>query len=254
LYEDEDFIETLYESLADDGVIVFQLGESSTYNDPADEFTNHARREMFIQLLIEVGFENMFLYEDPNCGFGGPWVFLVVVKNARSRSLWYRNEAQIQFEIHKRILRSTTNTPTLQYFDGAVFETYRAPHKVIETIYCRATPTPYGCASASKKVHDVSISNLYVAPSTIGDGSGRGVFTNIDIKKGSTIARKASKNPVQFPPAAFDLLMAYYNVSDDHKSLYNYMDGYGWESDVYVSTCNKILCHCFFQLCLWLTL
>jgi spermidine synthase len=233
LYEDEDFIKTLHNSLTDDGVIVFQLGESSSYNDPADEFTNHARRQTFIHLLIEAGFENMFLYEEPNCGFGGPWVFLIIVKDAESRSLWYRNEAQLQVEIHKRMFRSTTGKPALEYFDGSVFESYRAPHKVMETIYCRTTPTPIGCPSPNKKVADVQLSNLHVGPSTIGDGSGRGVFTDVDIEKGSTVARKDSKNPIHFPPAAFDLLMAYNELSDDHKSLYNYMDGYGWESDVY---------------------
>jgi spermidine synthase len=248
LYEDKDFIKTMYDSITDYGVIVFQLGESSAYSDPADEFTTQVRRERFIQLLTEAGFENMFLYEEPNCGFGGPWVFLIVVKNNESRSLWYRNEAQIQLEIHKRILRSTTKKSLLDYFDGSVFETYRAPHKVMETIYCRATPTPYGCPTAIKKVEDVPLSNLHVQLSTIGDGSGRGLFTDIDIKEGSTIARKASRNPIQLPPSAFDLLMTYYEFSNEHKTLYNYMEGYGWESDVYVSKSDSNHGDCFFVL------
>merc|ERR1719457_399444 len=39
LYNDEDFVETLYNSLTDDGVIVLQLGEAPGEEDPGEEFT-----------------------------------------------------------------------------------------------------------------------------------------------------------------------------------------------------------------------
>lgn len=232
------FIQSLFESITDDGIIAFHIGTSSKYTDPNDEFTNNSRRKSFIDLLSESGFQEVFMYEDANVRSdndnGNPFLFLLAAKDWSSRSLWFRNSAQVDFEIYKRIQASVSGKPLLEYFDGSVLEAFRAPHRVMETLYCRTSPTPMECIQ-SKKLPDIPLSNLRVGPSSIGDGSGRGVFTDVDIEEGSTVARKSSSYPINFPPSAYDLMLNYHDISVDHQVLYNYMDGYGWESEFWVS-------------------
>lgn len=174
------------------------------------------------------------MYEDANASSDGPSLFLLVAKDWSTRSYWFRNTAQSDFETFKRIRNSVSGGSLLEYFDGSVLEAFRAPHRVMETIYCRSSPMPVECIK-NGKVQDIPLSNLRVGPSSIGDGSGRGLFTDIDIKEGSTIARKSANNPIKFPPSAYDLMMKYYDISVDHQALHNYMDGYGWQSEFYVS-------------------
>jgi hypothetical protein len=198
-----------------------------------------------MKLLIESGFQELFMYEDANAASDNP-LFLLVAKDSSSRSFWFRNSAQSDLEILKRIQHSVSGKSLLEYFDGSVFEAFRAPHRVMESLYCRSVPMPVDCMK-HKKVQDVPLSNLRVGPSSIGDGSGRGVFTDIDIKEGSTIARQSANNPINFPPFAYNLMLKYYDISADHEVLYNYMDGYGWESNFYVSVYYRsILCFSFF--------
>lgn len=240
-YKDEVFINSLFESITDDGIIAFHIGKSSKYTDPDDEFTNNSRRKNLIDLLSKAGFQEVFMYEDANVHSDNPSLFLLAAKDRTSRYLWFRNSAQVDFEIYKRIQRTVSGKPLLEYFDGSVLETFRAPHRVMETLYCRTSPMPTECIQSKKNVPDVALSNLRVGLSSIGDGSGRGVFTNVDIKEGSTIARKTSNNPINFPPSAYDLMLNYHDISVDHQALYNYMDGYGWESEFYVSGCYTLI-------------
>ena len=62
------------------------------------------------------------------------------------------------------------------------------------------------------------------------DGSGRGVYTTVDIKKGSSIARKDSTTYVHAPSYSMESILDY-----KLESLYNYLDGYGWEMETWVS-------------------
>ena len=77
LYNDYDFVETLYNSLTDNGLIVLQLGKASSYLDSAEQFSKSSRRSFLINLLEEVGFQTMHFFGDSNCGFYAPWSFLV---------------------------------------------------------------------------------------------------------------------------------------------------------------------------------
>lgn len=212
---------------------MFYLGDSYKYNDPIGELTDKSYVQPLMRHLSEANFEDMFMYEESHCGSSRPCLFLLALKNTKSKSLWYRNEAQIQNEIHQRIIKSH-EAPYFNYFDGSIFKSYQIPHKVIETMYCRSSPIPKTCIKRPK-ITDVPLSNLHVGLSTIGDGSGRGVFTDIDIKKGHTIARKTFTLTVELPPHSHEIMLNYLDFSDDHEILFNYMDGYGWESTLHVS-------------------
>ena len=66
--------------------------------------------------------------------------------------------------------------------------------------------------------------------SGVAEGSGRGVYTTVDIKKGSSIARKDSTKYVHAPSYSMESILDY-----ELESLYNYLDGYGWETETWVS-------------------
>ena len=71
LYTDAIYIRSLFNSLSIDGKIVFQLGLSSSHNDPADDMTGMRKRAELIRILEVVGFEEAHLYSDSHCQFGG---------------------------------------------------------------------------------------------------------------------------------------------------------------------------------------
>lgn len=232
LYNDLSFVKTLYNSLSDNGVIVLQLGEAADYGDPAAVHTTSSRREILIELLEEVGFEAMHVYEDGNCGFNMPWTFLVAMKDEQIDLRWYMNEAQIEVEIHSRIVHTKSGKPALEYFDGNIMQGYQYPHKVFESVFCLG----YEDACVEDKLaSDVPISALEVGMSGVGDGSGRGVYTTVDIQQGSSIGRSSSKLALHIPGSALALIFGYYDKSQDIQDVYNYIDGYGWQTYSFVS-------------------
>lgn len=80
------------------------------------------------------------------CSGSAPWSFVVAFKDEDSEKLWYRNAAEIDIDIQKRMLKTSSGTPTLKYFDGAIMESlYQIPTKGFETVHCRANPTPNSC-------------------------------------------------------------------------------------------------------------
>ena len=151
------------------------------------------------------------------------------MKGASNESNWYKNEAEIEVAIHQRILRTHSGNPALKYFDGTTMKNYQYPHKVFEITYCRNDPTPDGCAINSARAGDVPLADLEVKASTVGDGSGRGVFTKVDIEKGSTLNKEAAANPVYISPSATTLVFKY---ADE---IFEYIDGYGWMMNSMVS-------------------
>ena len=234
LYNSYDFVETLYNSLSDDGVIIFQLGEAPEYSSPAAQLTSASMRENFIHLLVEIGFESLHIYEDGNCGFSAPWTFLIAFKADGGNHAWYMNPAEVDVEIHDRILRTKSGNHALNYFDGATMNSYRTPHKVFESVFCRAEPKPDSCITDRFR-ESVPVSDLEVKMSSVGDGSGRGVFTKVDIKQGTAIAKDVSVQTVHIPGSSLDLIWWHVTKSEDIKHLFGYIDGYGWEVHTHVS-------------------
>ena len=259
LYNDEDFVETLYNSLTDNGVIVLQLGEAPGEEDPGEQFTKSSRRQTLINLLEKVGFETMHFFEDSNCGFEAPWSFLVAIKDETIESRWYMSEAAVEVEIHGRTVRTVSGKPALKYFDGSVKRGYHYPHKGAERVFCRSLPTPSSCEVEDVSGPDVPSSAFEVRMSSIGDGSGRGVFATVDIKAGSSIAIHDNNRFVRLSPEGTVLVKRYMNQSASMKSVFAYAHGYGLETHTFVShammlliislmfTTDMINTHIFFQ-------
>jgi hypothetical protein len=172
----------------------------------------------------------MHFIEDGNCGFDAPWSFLVSAKDEDVDARWYMSDAAVEIDIRERTVRTVSGTSPLKYFDSSVKKGYHYPHKHSETVFCRTIPTPESCNVKDERRSDIPLSAFEVRMSGAADGSGRGVYTTVDIKKGSSIARKDSTTYVHAPSYSMESILDY-----ELESLYNYLDGYGWETETWVS-------------------
>ena len=145
LYQDMSFWQSIYNALTDDGILVAQLGMSPELSNGSDQDNKNARRAKNMQVLEKVGFVTTHSYEEGHCKFEYPWTFLIVCKSQKCNENWYKSSAQVEIDIHERILPSKSGAPLLKYFDGATMAQYRFPHKGTSTVYCRRYPTPVEC-------------------------------------------------------------------------------------------------------------
>jgi hypothetical protein len=183
------------------------------------------------------------------------------MKSVYNRKDWYVTQAEMTVKIHKRLKISkdeeeqcTTCTNCchstythLDYFDASVMKKYQNPHKIFEIIHCQNdNENNYYLDSNDscrmfdfdKDRIDIPLSELEVQMSKVGEYSGRGLYTKVDIKKGSTIGVNESIYPVYFNPSTIHLIYLYSNINIgisngikiDTNDVINYADGYGWQS------------------------
>ena len=163
------------------------------------------------------------------------------MKDSENRALWYQNMASLDIAIHQRIKRTHSGAPALKYFDAATMKGYQIPHKGFESVYCKSPEGSRSCRKMDdRKGKIVSSSNFEVKMSSLGEGSGRGVFAKSDIEKGTMIASEVAHQSVYFSPAATESIIELTESEIDPKGeindVWKYMDGYGWETTGSVSS------------------
>ena len=158
LYGDGPFMNSLYNSLTDNGVLLTQVGEAISVGDISETYPGNFnyQRAQYESGLINQGFEVVMQYDEPRAGFDGIWSFYAAFKDDSIRERWLMNEAQIDLEIHKRSIRRTPRegdeeggemNSLFDVFDGPTMATYRYPSKAAQVIYCLRNPQPYGCVT-----------------------------------------------------------------------------------------------------------
>jgi len=147
LYTSDTYIRSLYNALTDDGILVVQVGEVPDGTSPADETGSFANRSVMKEKLAGVGFSSMHVYVEAHSGFLAPWSTLVAFKDAGAREKWYRNGAEIELQLQKRILRSKSGGSSLRYFDGATMSSYQVPSRAFEDVHCRQESKPQDCVN-----------------------------------------------------------------------------------------------------------
>lgn len=145
LYTSDTYIRSLYNALTFDGILVVQVGEVPYQKNPADETGRFANRSAMKGKLEEAGFKSIHIYEEAHSGFLAPWSTLVAFRDIKTRENWYRNGAEIELQLQKRILRSKSGSSSLRYFDGATMSSYQVPSRGFETVHCRQEETPKDC-------------------------------------------------------------------------------------------------------------
>jgi len=232
LYKNGVFLKSLFNSLSDDGVILLQLGESPAPLDPAEEFTIDNNRNAIIELLDAIGMKSMHIYEEFHSNFLGPWTHLVACKSIACDLNWYENQAQIELNIHKRILRTHSHTSPLKYFDGATMGAYQTPHKVFENVYCRKIPVPPECTLMQNKKYFKNVPiTAFEIRKTEEDGR-MGVFTTVDIPKGATVGVESVGTLVHIPEKTFDTLSdlrEFVPTAKGLKTIETYLESYSDE-------------------------
>ena len=55
--------------------MIAQLGVSPFIGDPPESQSYNRRREYFIEILEDIGFESVHVYDESHCGFSGEYIF-----------------------------------------------------------------------------------------------------------------------------------------------------------------------------------
>jgi len=199
LYHNDRFLESMFDSLSVNGVIVMQLGETNLYDDASDEIIGDHNRANVIRVLERYGFESLHVYDEDRCGFFAPWSYLLACKTAACNDNFHANPAQVDLAIHQQILRTKSGKHPLRYFDGTTMGLYQVPAKAWELSFCRKVTNPAACYadfydSIPKKANagDDVLLGLDVAPGTknyaaeMGDGlEGRVAQAVEELRRGS---------------------------------------------------------------------
>ena len=64
LYKNTDFLQAIYNSLNDDGIIIMQLGVSPKFNDPPEQHSMQNKRDYLTKNILKVGFHSIHVYQE----------------------------------------------------------------------------------------------------------------------------------------------------------------------------------------------
>eukprot|EP00559_Dactyliosolen_fragilissimus_P004283 CAMPEP_0184866438 /NCGR_PEP_ID=MMETSP0580-20130426/22345_1 /TAXON_ID=1118495 /ORGANISM="Dactyliosolen fragilissimus" /LENGTH=856 /DNA_ID=CAMNT_0027366133 /DNA_START=152 /DNA_END=2722 /DNA_ORIENTATION=+ len=237
LYQNSIFVQSLYNALSDDGVLVLQLGAAPNSDAPSEQYTFSRNRHSLIQSIINESFQSVHVYEESHCLFHKPWQYFVALKDRKSRNIWHQNSAYFDIELAKRILPSVSGFPLLSYFDSATMTSYKIPHKVYENIFCKGEQKSEYCEIfmlSEDTPKSIPITDFEVKMSSISETAGRGLYTKVFIPEGSAIAMTDRAKSFYFGTRTVQIIEAMMTEYDsDVEDVYEFMDGYGWESNLY---------------------
>ena len=89
---------------------------------------------------------SIHVYEEAHSKFLAPWSTMVAFKDIQTRNNWYRNAAEIELQLQKRILSRKSGSSSLRNFDGATMSSYQLPSKSFEIVHCRQENVPADCS------------------------------------------------------------------------------------------------------------
>lgn len=209
LYDGGPFLGSLPSAIADDGLFIAQVGESSKLNSPPEHIGLHRNRVNFIRSLSDLGFEAVRDYEDRHGGFGSAWQFIVASKSSSVMTRWVSDSSLVDYQIRKRTKPTKGGDSSLLYFDGATMASFAFPAKSSEVVFCRRYADLPNCKSGhgfDQDREDIPLSALELKPSnTVVDG-GRGVFATQDIPNMSYIGLEDSVHSVYVKSITSELL------------------------------------------------
>jgi hypothetical protein len=64
LYSEGPFLRSMYNALSSDGILVSQVGVAPVLKNPPEEFSISKNRVVFMDSLIDLGFQSILSYED----------------------------------------------------------------------------------------------------------------------------------------------------------------------------------------------
>lgn len=204
---------------------MLNVGTTITNNDPKMGVGKLNVFGEVIDSLQNVGYKSLHLFEDDeHFGFFETRsTFLVAFKAHASRADWFCNEAEVGIRLHQRISRSEY----MDFFDAPSMIKYQVPSKATETAYCRGVGDhddvwENDCNNLrvgfypDHHLNNVRVSELSVGKSSMGESSGRGLFTTRDIEKGRTIAMEKRHLTYFFSPSTQLIIYKLYDWASEN--------------------------------------
>lgn len=106
-------------------------------------------------------YQSIHIYEESHCKFGAPWTTLIAFKDVETRKRWYRNPADVELDLSRRILPTKNGKSSLRYFDGATMKSYQLPQRAFEETYCRQRDKPKECSDEVRFRKEINVSSAY---------------------------------------------------------------------------------------------
>jgi hypothetical protein len=202
-YTTNNIITYWHKHLSSKGVLVTYLGPTlslshiDTFGDVTTE-SFHESRYDHLKILIDAKFERIIDYDIP-LGRSYPMNVGIAFKSHPSMAYWRLNEP-----LYNLLWAERTNEydADSNAFDGATMMTVLHPPKHSALSDCSDRDyDKYGTCDFhgyDPQFSNVRLDQLYVAKSHIGDNAGRGVFTNVDIVKGTNVGLETTVYSIVF--------------------------------------------------------
>ena len=218
-------LDVLYNALTEDGVLVIN-SDIASYSQKLQDIgfkSIHIYGEVRrFQLHISVIFTHVFIIAIYylQCHFpnqlqqlckSATHSFAVAFKDYRTRSKWYRNEAEIQVEMHQHFQKTRSTEDTLFHFDATVMLSYQIPSKDSEISFCRDNEDECdGNFNLPPDTNLIPAFQIKVGPSKISKFAGRGLFAAEDIPPHSVIALDLQVNNFHILPSTWEIVESMY--------------------------------------------
>ena len=242
------------EILTEDGIMVMHVGPTPfTYRH------NAALLDLQLKLINTASsseiFESAEIFEES--GFDGQWrpqSYLMVCKSIKYGINWHADGKNLAYLMTKRL---GDEQKGLQSIDSNSLGRAEKPHKSWEFITCMLNQDDSDCELYNG--FDPYIPNVYrefieVKQSSIGPHVGRGVFTTVDIEQGSYLMMEIQVHQIKFDVRATATIVKLSEFLEESlkredvehdsemniNSILNYMDGYGYDCDLYGGIANFV--------------
>ena len=122
-------VDQLFNTLSDSGVISFNLAGSSKVVESMTKSgmtpTRKILRSSLAQELKNIGFAEIFAYDEYRTGFSETRSYVVAFKDAKASKNWNANQAETKLKLKDRVIRNqSTGEVSLEFFDAATMATY----------------------------------------------------------------------------------------------------------------------------------
>jgi spermidine synthase len=122
-------VDQLFNTLSDSGVISFNLAGSSKVVESMTKSgmtpTRKILRSSLAQELKNIGFAEIFAYDEYRSGFSETRSYVVAFKDAKVSKNWNANQAETKLKLKDRVIRNqSTGEVSLEFFDAATMATY----------------------------------------------------------------------------------------------------------------------------------
>ena len=200
----------------------------------------------FMEKLKEYDFLKIEDYAEGHGGFLGVMKFKIAFKCTSCYTQWHSNQAMIDLAIKERSMETVEDSKAklFRFFDGATMIGYQYPSRVVENVFCREIPTPPFCEAShgfDPFTTNIRLSSLEVNTSLI-PNAGRGVFTKVDIPKGSYVGlEEVSRNVIVMPETVHLIQMFIKEAVVNRWKMFDaYLYGLGFSSDFFFDTSYSI--------------